>query len=382
MSNIDEYKGFEQGPIRPPSESDSLLIRVTRNCPWNRCRFCPVYKNSLFSRRPADHVIKDIDKIADLIEKIKKRSGSGPVTRETVSEVGSSLTGGDVDALHAALHWIASGMESVFLQDANSLIIKTDDLLRILHHIRSRFPYVKRITSYARSQTIAKISDENMKKIAEAGLNRIHIGMESGSDNVLKMVEKGADKAKHIEAGQKVKNAGISLSEYIMPGLGGKKYSKEHALETADALNQIDPDYIRIRTLAVPGNTPLYEDMVSGKFEKISDIECARELRDLIANLNTNSFIKSDHILNLFEDIEGKLPEHKEYILEKIDSFFNLSDYDQMIYQIGRRVGLFRGVDDMKDFSRYKRAEEISKSVGADPENVDSVISEIMKRFI
>ncbi|PIE74557.1 MAG: coproporphyrinogen III oxidase [Deltaproteobacteria bacterium] len=378
-----EYNGFEQGPIRPPSEANSLLIRVTRNCPWNKCRFCPVYKGTRFEKRPLAHVIEDIDKVSFFIDRIKNLSGGDIITGETVRLIGKDLDNNDINALHAALNWISSGMESVFLQDANSLILKTSDIVAILDHIRKRFPFVKRITSYARSATIAKKSDEEMNKIALAGLNRIHIGMESGSDNVLKMVEKGADKDTHIIAGKKVKKAGISLSEYIMPGLGGKKYSKEHALETADALNHINPDFIRIRTLAVPENIPLFEDMTLGKFEKITDIECAEELRLLIKNLNgINSFLKSDHILNLFEDLQGKLPDDKDSMLEKLDSFFELSDQDRMIYQLGRRIGLFRGVSDMKNTFRYKKAADSAEKLKITPENADHLISELMKRFI
>jgi radical SAM superfamily enzyme YgiQ (UPF0313 family) len=384
MALDNAYNGFEQGPIRPPSEANSLLIRVTRNCPWNKCRFCPVYKDQMFSRRPLDHVLKDIDKVAEILDDVLRLSGDSPVTREVVIEAGKDLKGNDVDALHGALHWISGGMESVFLQDANSLIIKPDELIIILNHLKEKFPFIKRITSYARSATIAKISDEDLKRIADAGLNRIHIGMESGSDNVLNLVEKGATKEKHIIAGKKVKAAGISLSEYVMPGLGGSKFSIEHAIETADALNQIDADFIRIRTLAIPNITPLYDDYMEKKFDKLTDIESAKELRLFIEKLNPdlNSVITSDHVLNLFEDVEGKISTDKDLMLEKIDSFFDLSDYDKMIYQVGRRLGLFRGAGDIKDPDRYERAREMAVKFNVTPENADHVIAELMKRFI
>ena len=163
----------------------------------------------------------------------------------------------DLQALHAARNFVASGMQSIFLQDGNSLIIKPEEMVRILEHIKQAFPRVERITSSARSHTIARISDENLAKIARAGLNRIHIGMESGSDAVLKKIRKGTDKKTQVLAGQKVKRAGMELSEYYMPGLGGKSLSEDNAVETADALNQINPDFIRIRTLALPDGTPL-----------------------------------------------------------------------------------------------------------------------------
>ncbi|MDY0133231.1 MAG: radical SAM protein [Desulforegulaceae bacterium] len=383
MKNIEKYSGFEQGPIRPPSEAMSLLIRVTRNCPWNKCRFCPVYKGAKFSRRPIEHVLKDIDTVAEIIQKLDSLTQGSAITREMVQKAGQNLEEKDYDALYAALNWMSGGRESVFLQDANSLIVKPDDLVIILDRIMAKFPYVKRITSYARSTTIAKISDEDLKRFKDAGLNRIHIGMESGSDNVLKMIEKGADKKTHVIAGQKVKKSGISLSEYVMPGLGGKKYSKEHALETADALNQIIPDFIRVRTLAIPNQTPLFKDLEEKKFEKLTDLECAEELKLFIENLNPmDSNIVSDHVLNLFEDIKGKLSEDKDEMLSKIDKFLSLSDYDKMVYQIGRRTGLFRGVMDMTDKSRYERAAETATKFKMTPENADFVIAELMKRFI
>jgi radical SAM superfamily enzyme YgiQ (UPF0313 family) len=383
MKNTQEYSGFEQGPIRPPSEAMSLLIRVTRNCPWNKCRFCPVYKGAKFSRRPLEHVLKDIDKVSEIIKEIESLSGGSVITREVVQKAGKNLDERDYDALYAALNWISGGMESVFLQDANSLIIRPDDLVVILDRIMEKFPYVKRITSYARSATIAKISDDDLIRFKASGLNRIHIGMESGSDNVLKMIEKGADKKTHIEAGRKVKKSGISLSEYVMPGLGGRKYSREHAVETADALNQINPDFIRIRTLAIPNHTPLFEDLQEKRFEKLTDLECAEELRLFIENLKPmDSNIVSDHVLNLFEDINGNLSKDKDEMLSKIDRFLSLSDYDKMIYQVGRRTGLFRGSGDLADRSRYERAARTASKLNMTPENADSVIAELMKRFI
>ena len=155
-------------------------------------------------------------------------------------------------AFHSALNWVRSGMQSVFLQDANTLVIKPDDLVAILEYLRQVFPQVERVTSYARSHSVARISDEDMAHLAGAGLNRIHIGMESGADDVLEFIKKGVDQKTQIVAGQKVKSAGIELSEYFMPGLGGRLYSRENALETAEAINKINPDFIRIRTLAIP----------------------------------------------------------------------------------------------------------------------------------
>ena len=380
----ESYQGFEQGPIRPPSEAYSLLIRVTRNCPWNRCTFCPVYKGSRFSIRPVDHVKRDIDSVHSYIEMIKKMADeSGRILRSEVRKGIEDYEKLDPQAFNAALNWFAGGMNSVFIQDANSLIIKPSNLVEILIHLKKHFPWVERVTSYARSHTIARIKDHDLKAIRDAGLNRIHIGLESGSDEVLKMVKKGMTKETHIKAGLKVKKAGMELSEYIMPGLGGKTYSKIHALETADALNQINPDFIRLRTLAIPNFVELYEDYETGRFEKCTDIMMVKENKLLIESLDRiTSVVKSDHILNLFENLEGTLPQDKERMLEILRAFLAMEPERQSLYQVGRRLGFFSCLSDMESPHRLAKAEKTCQQLGITPDNVDEVIDELMKRFI
>ncbi|MFW6011756.1 MAG: radical SAM protein [Desulfosalsimonas sp.] len=379
-----QYQGFEQGPIRPPSEAYSLLIRVTRNCPWNKCKFCPVYKGTKFSLRPVDHVKKDIDLVHRHVLALRDMSDpEGRIPREDLDEYLAGISGSDRQAFFAALHWYAGGMESVFLQDANSVIIKPSELIDILTHLRNRFPWVVRITTYARSRTVARINDQDMKSIANAGLNRIHIGMESGSDEVLKMVRKGTTKEQHILAGQKVVAAGIQLSEYIMPGLGGRALSRVHALESADALNHINPNYIRLRSLAIPESVPLYEDYESGRFEKLTDYETAEEILLFIENLEgITSRVRSDHILNLFEDLEGTLPGDKEKMTAMIKRFLSMDPHERMLYQVGRRLGHFRSLDNLENPSARAEIEKICRSHGITPENADQVIDEVMRRFV
>ncbi len=384
MKTLETYQGFEQGPIRPPSEAGSLLIRITRNCPWNRCTFCPVYKGQEFSLRDVDHVIKDIDAIHEHVERLRSLAGTnGQISRGAISKALMGLSSDEQMAFSAAFQWLRGGMTSIFLQDANSLILKPADLIRVLRHIRERFPWTQRITSYARSHTIARISDEDLDEMAQAGLNRIHIGLESGSDEVLKFVKKGADKATHIKAGIKVKKARMELSEYVMPGLGGKKLSEVHALETADALNQINPDFIRLRTLAMPSNISLYDDYASGDFETLTDIEASNEIRLFISSLEgITSQIKSDHILNLFEEIDGHLPEHKDAMIGVIDKFLQMSPEEQCLYQVGRRSGAFSRLSEMSNPEARARAEELIKRFDVNPENVNEVITDLMTRFI
>ncbi len=379
-----EYKGFEQGPIRPPSEAGSLLIRITRNCPWNRCTFCPVYKGSDFSLRPVEHVLEDINIVHRYVLQIRKSAEkTGKISPVDIKKMVEVEGGYDRTALNAALQWVSNGMGSIFLQDANSLIIKPERLITILIHLQKCFPWVQRVTSYARSHTIARISDENLSLIATAGLNRIHIGMESGSDKVLAAVKKGVDKKTQITAGLKVKRAGMELSEYVMPGLGGAALSREHAIQTADALNKINPDFIRLRTLAIPEHVELFGKYTTGEFRKLNGLETAAELLIFLQQLDgITSSLKSDHILNLFEDLEGKFPEDKAKMVGIVSDFLNMSPTDQVIYQVGRRMGMFRGLKDMDDSGRREQVEEICNRNSITPENVDPVIDEMMKRFI
>ncbi|OEU48438.1 MAG: coproporphyrinogen III oxidase [Desulfobulbaceae bacterium S5133MH15] len=379
-----EYKGFEQGPIRPPSEAGSLLIRITRNCPWNRCTFCPVYKGSDFSLRPVEHVLEDINIVHRYVLQIRKSAEkTGKISPVDIKKMVEVEGGYDRTALNAALQWVSNGMGSIFLQDANSLIIKPERLITILIHLQRCFPWVQRVTSYARSHTIARTSDDNLSLIAKAGLNRIHIGMESGSDKVLAAVKKGVDKKTHIRAGLKVKKAGMELSEYVMPGLGGAVLSREHALETADALNKINPDFIRLRTLTIPNHVELFDKYKTGEFRKLNGLETANELLIFLQQLDgITSSLKSDHILNLFEDLEGKFPEDKAKMVGIVSDFLNMSPTDQVTYQVGRRMGMFRGLKDMDDSGRREQVEEICNRNSITPENVDPVIDEMMKRFI
>lgn len=366
------YQGFEQGPIRPPSESSSLLIRVTRNCPWNRCTFCGLYKGEQFSRRPEDHVLRDIDMVHRFVELL--RSGAS---------LPQGLDWNEQMALYAARNWLHGGCTSVFLQDSNSLIINPEDLITILRHLRRCFPQIERITSYARSHTIARMRTEDLAAIADAGLNRIHIGLESGCDAVLARVRKGADSRIHVAAGVKVKEAGMELSEYYMPGLGGRELSRQHALESAAVLNAINPDFIRIRTLALPEQLELAREQANGRFAKLGDRETAEELRLFLQTLSgITSCIKSDHILNLFEEIDGLLPADQGRMLAVIDGFLHLPSEEQVLYQIGRRTGLFHQLSDLRHPGLRHQAEQFVEQWLVTPENVDQVCDQLMQRFI
>ncbi len=362
------YSGYEQGPIRPPSEAGSLLLRVTRNCPWNRCQFCPVYKGAEFSVRPTVHVIRDLDAVHEAVQSLSGAAGKPP---------------GDPGAWQAAAHWLRNGRGSVFLQDADSLVIPPAEMVAILEHLAARFPGIPRVTSYARSGTVAHLDLNELQAIRAAGLNRLHIGLESGANAVLRRMHKGTTQKQQIVAGQKVKQAGLELSEYYMPGLGGRDLWEANARETAAALNEINPDFIRLRSLAIPCGAPLYEDDQAGRFDRPTDVDMAREILLWLESLRgITSTVASDHILNLLPEVEGTLPRDQGRMLAALETFLKLSPKEQCLYQVGRRTGVFAGLADLEDPVRRRRAEEIVRKNAITPANVDGIIDELMRRFV
>lgn len=381
--NQESYNGFEVGPIRPPSEAASLMLRVTRNCPWNRCKFCSLYKDEKFGMRSVDHIIRDIDAIKKYVDLITTKASEGEVSLMKLARTVNLSAEDDINAFQAALQWMRGGMESVFLQDGNSIIIKPIELEAILLHLKTQFPSIKRVTTYARSKNLYKMKDKDLAMLAKAGLNRIHIGMESGADSVLSFVNKGVTKHEQIIAGQKVKKAGIELSVYFMPGLGGKKLTEDNALETADAFNQINPDFIRIRTLAVPKSVDLYEEVEKGAFTKLNDVEVMQELRQFIIHINgIDSVLKSDHILNLLQELEGELPKDKAEMLNTIDKFLNMKEEDQLVYRVGRRTGIYSRLDDINDVELMPHVEYQIRANGVGQHNLNEFTSSMMERFI
>lgn len=348
---------FEQGPIRPPSEARSLLIRVTRNCPWNKCAFCRTYRDQKFELRSLQDIKADITAAGAMCEDIQAlsvREGEGGLVTERIVQILFDRYPSYLDQHRSVGLWLYYGGESIFFQDADSLVMKSADIASVLLHIRETFPLVKRITTYCRSKTAARKSVEELKMLADAGLSRIHIGMESGYDPLLKFIRKGVTAKEHIEGGQKVKAAGISLSEYVIPGLGGERWTKEHARETARVIRAIDPDFIRLRSLYVTEHTSLMDKIEQGEFTPLSDDNIVQEIKTFVEGLEgIQSTIVSDHILNLLEEVEGKLPDDKAKILALIDRYFSLTKQDRLIFRLGRRQGLYRRIDDLYDQSRY-----------------------------
>lgn len=351
---------FEQGPIRPPSEAASLLLRLTRNCTWNKCVFCPTYKGQTFSRRSLDEIKKDIDNVKEIIRLVREYSlenGYGGVVNRKVLEY--FYTSGNYNMFHVAM-WLQDGAGTVFFQDANSLIMKTADLIDILKYLKERLPSVVRVTSYARSDTLLRKSVEELAELRFAGLSRIHVGMESGSDEVLKFMDKGVTSRQHIDAGRRVKEAGISLCEYVLLGLGGVQWTQEHALDTAKTLNAINPDFIRFRSLAVTEEMPLYQKVLTGEFKVQDDEGVVLGEKMFIEGLEgIQSSIISDHSLNLLEEVKGKLPEDKPAMLAVIDRFLALPEREKQIFILGKRLGMYHRLADLQNSERHGQVEEM-----------------------
>ena len=269
-----------EGPIyRPPSEANSLLIQATVGCPHNRCTFCMVYKNGpRYKIRPVSEIKEDM--------------------QEAANDYGQQV-------------------RTLFFPAGNTIAMKTPDLAEICRFGRKIFPNLERITVYGSSQYIHKKGAEEMKQLAEAGLSRIHVGLESGDDEILKRLLKGTHCQQQIEAGKIAMAAEIELSLYVIMGIGGKNRSTRHATETARVLNEISPHFIRLRTFVPKRNTPLLNDVLDESFEIMGPHEVLRETEMLIASLETDSYLASDHYTN-YINVEGQLPGSKAAILEKI----------------------------------------------------------------
>lgn len=369
--DIKQKHTYEVGPIRPPSEAYGLLLRLVRGCAWNKCKFCGFYRGEKFSLRSVEEVKQDIDEIKTWIDVFQGKDSKIPVTEA------------EYNAYYVALTWYQRGMESVFFQDANAILMRPNNMIEILEYLNAVFPNIQRITTYARSDTIARIDDEYLERYAKLGLNRFHIGMETGNDEILTLVKKGTNKETQIKAGQKAMRAGIEVSEFYMPGLGGKEYAYQSAVDTADAINQINPDFIRIRSMALSDALDLYGDYEAGIFTRTNDIDDIKEIRTFIERLDgIDSIVESDHILNILLELRGKLPMDKERMLAVIDHFLSLPEQEQIIFRLGRRVGLMSQLSDLKNEGLRKQVEDLMRTYHIGPENIDTISNGLMVNAI
>jgi len=374
---------FELGPIRPPSEAYSLLIRATKNCPWNRCKFCHIYKGKKFELRSVEEIKQDIlaaKAIQDKLKEISWKAGYGGRVEEVAVTI---LNNPPNEAYFNVALWLYYGGTSAFLQDANTLIMRTPELVEVIKFLKQTLPSITQVTSYGRSKTAAKKKLEELIELHKAGLSRLHIGLESGYDPLLEYMDKGVTAAEHIKGGRKIVESGISLCEYVVLGLGGKKMWREHALETANVLSQIDPDFIRVRTLTIKQGMPLYDEVKNGNFVRATDEEIVEEEKLLIENLDCHSYFVSDHITNLLQEIEGQLPQDKEKMLATIARFQSLSSEERHNFRVGRRVGIYNQLDDLDNSRKHSLVGHAIRRLSGDGKQVDDeTIYSLMERFI
>ena len=364
-------------------------MRVTRNCPWNQCRFCPVYKKRKFSLRTVEEIKGDITTVREIVDDIKGLSWRLGYSGEVNDPVINAIFGngrGRSDAYRSVAVWLYYRTGACFLQDADNMVMKTRDLVEVLTFLRQTLPEVTRVTTYARSRSVVRKSVEALTEIRRAGLDRIHIGLETAYDPLLKFMKKGVTGAQHIEAGQKVKQAGMELSEYVMPGLGGQEMWREHALATAKALNQINPHFIRLRSLRVPRRVPLYESLKDGSFTMQTDDMLVLEIKLFIETLDgITSVVTSDHIMNLLEEVSGKLPEDKEKMLDVIRRYQALSDMDRLIFRLGRRGGSYSSTDDLtRDPVTYGKLKGLLEDIEAKEgkAGVEKLITDMADQYV
>ena len=272
-------RSYDFPPFRPPSEANSLLLRVTRGCPWNKCTFCSMYKSTKFEVRDLEEILSDIELAKDLY--------------------------GD-------------RVRTVFIGDSNSLVVKTEVLVQVLHSLYSAFPHVERVTSYARAKTLVKKPAEDLERIRQAGLTRLHVGLETGDRKLLIEIEKGATPEEMMDGGKKAKKAGFEFSLYVLLGIGGEEKWEQHAKGSAEVLNRVDPHFIRVRTFIPQPGSPLHDAMIEGRFQLTSPETILKETKLLLEELQVTSQFLSDHISNLLP-LHGKLPEEKGAMIQMIE---------------------------------------------------------------
>ena len=381
-----QERTFRIGPIRPPSEADSLLLQVTNGCTWNKCKFCQLYRHTKFKAYSADSIKADIDNIAyqaDIIRRYQTPLGAWDIDGLN-QELGQIPSEEERQCFYMVANWLLGGGENVFLQDGNTTALSSGRLSDVLIYLKQAFPNIKRITSYGRAENLSRVSAEEYAELKAAGLDRIHSGFETGSDAVLQKINKGVTQQQEITAGKNIKAGGIELSVYFMPGVGGKGLTKENAEGTSHVINEVAPDFLRIRTAAVKPGTGLYEDYQNGQLTLCSDDEKLLEIRTIIqqaADIDTR--VVSDHIINLLQGIEGHIVLDRRKMLDMIDGYLDQPEHEKRLYQAARRMALVNGPQDMKylDQSRIDQIESLIRAV-PDPYEWEEKMNALIGRYI
>jgi radical SAM superfamily enzyme YgiQ (UPF0313 family) len=277
--------------VRPPSEASSFLLPVTLGCSNNTCTFCGTYAGIKFRVRNIEDIRRDIDEVAE---------------------------------------FYARSVSRVFLENGDALVAPQELLVAVLEHLNRSFPNLERVGTYStpRAGVIKTLSE--LKELRELGLKIAYLGVETGDKELLKKIKKGATYDEIVEAGRKIKQAGITLSVTVILGLGGVEGSKNHALNTARILSDIDPDFAGALTIMLTPGTPIHRDWEEGRFTLVTPFQALDELKLIIENSNfTDCFFTANHASN-YLPIRVRLPEQKEAAVKLINDVLQKKDMSRL----------------------------------------------------
>ena len=289
---------YDEPLFRPPSEAYSLIFQVTLGCSWNKCAFCEMYTSKKFTARKEEEVFAEIDEMKAM----------------------------------------AADTRKIFLADGNAFVLSFNRLKRILDKLNESFPKLNRISAYALPQDILAKTDEELKQLAESGLKLLYVGIESGDDELLTVINKGESQQSTIDALTKARKAGIKLSVMILNGLGGKNYSEQHAINSAKVVNAIQPEYLSTLVLSMPYGTEHFSKKFNGEFVQLNTIELIQEMGLFIEKLEVESTVfRSDHASNYLV-LKGILNRDKDELVKRINEVLANPD------QAGLRPEFLRGL--------------------------------------
>lgn len=298
MRGLPASMRYEGSIYRPPSEGRSLILQATIGCSHNRCTFCVMYKDKKYRERSLEEIFSDIHQAKEALGDVRR----------------------------------------VFLADGNALAMEAEKLLSVLQELYEVFPSLERVSIYANPTDILGKSVSQLQELHRAGLGIVYLGVETGNEELLKRVRKGATAQEILQAGRRVKEAGLPLSVTVINGLGGHELMKEHAADTARLLNAIDPDYLGLLTLMVAPGTPLARQVERGEFQVPGPLEILAEIEMMLSPLElTNCLFRSNHASNYLA-LGGMLPQDKEQILTQLRGVLSQADTGRL------RPEQFRGL--------------------------------------
>jgi len=274
---------YDEPLYRPPSEAKSLILQITLGCSWNNCSFCEMYTSKQFKARSEVDVFKEIDAFVPYAE----------------------------------------GIRRIFLADGDPLVLSTDRLLRILNKLNQTFPNLQRVSTYASPSNLARKPSKDLKALYDAGLTLLYVGIESGDSEVLEAIEKGETYETTIDGLNKSKAVGMNSSVMIINGVGGKRMSKQHAVNSAKVLNETQPKYASTLVLTPHKGLDHYKSRFIGDFEPLEKHELFHEMKTFISELELKETIfRSDHASNYLV-LKGTLGKDKQKFLNQIELALN-----------------------------------------------------------